>query len=160
MKIKAAWFVAICLLPLPLAAQAPTFMAMDQVPHRHLALHNDHVNVFQVEVSPQDSIVQHRHDQDTIAIGQQTDSSAYKCQPLLESGGTRVRHVRVLPRQSANLGELAGSGDACQVTVAPDAAAISSGPSKEKEPAKALQLGDFVWIDGGPGREYLNRGDK
>ncbi len=41
---------------------------MDQEPHHHLALHNDYVKVFKVEVSPGDSIILHRHDQDTIAI--------------------------------------------------------------------------------------------
>jgi quercetin dioxygenase-like cupin family protein len=41
---------------------------MDQEPHHHLALRNDYVKVFRVEVLPGDSIVLHRHDQDTIAI--------------------------------------------------------------------------------------------
>ena len=41
---------------------------MDQEPHHHLALHNDYVKVFKVQVSPGDSIVLHRHDQDTVAI--------------------------------------------------------------------------------------------
>jgi hypothetical protein len=41
---------------------------MDQEPHHHLALSNDFVKVFRVEVQPGDSIVLHRHDQDTIAI--------------------------------------------------------------------------------------------
>lgn len=36
--------------------------------HHHLALHNEYVKVFDVEVSPGDSIVLHSHDQDTIAI--------------------------------------------------------------------------------------------
>jgi uncharacterized Zn-binding protein involved in type VI secretion len=56
------------LLPLPLVAQAPDVITMDQEPHHHLTLHNDYVKVFKVEVSPGDSIVLHRHDQDTIAI--------------------------------------------------------------------------------------------
>jgi hypothetical protein len=41
---------------------------MDQEPHHHLALQNEYVKVFKVEVSPGDSIVLHRHDQDTVAI--------------------------------------------------------------------------------------------
>ena len=41
---------------------------MDHEPHHHLALHNDYVKVFKVEVSPGDSIVLHSHDQDTVAI--------------------------------------------------------------------------------------------
>jgi hypothetical protein len=36
--------------------------------HHHLALHNDYVKVFNVEVSPGDSIVLHSHDQGTVAI--------------------------------------------------------------------------------------------
>jgi len=68
MKMNAAWFAVMCLLVLPLAAQDPSVITMDQEPHHHLALHNDYVKVFNVEVSPGDSIVLHRHDQDTIAI--------------------------------------------------------------------------------------------
>jgi len=68
MKIRAALFAAMCLLVLPLAAQDASVITMDQEPHHHLALHNDYVKVFNVEVSPGDSIVLHRHDQDTIAI--------------------------------------------------------------------------------------------
>jgi hypothetical protein len=68
MKTLIAWFGAVCLLPLPLIAQAPDVITMDQEPHHHLSLHNDYVKVFKVEVSPGDSIVLHRHDQDTVAI--------------------------------------------------------------------------------------------
>jgi len=68
MKIKAAPFAVMCLLVLPLAAQDASVITMDQEPHHHLVLHNDYVKVFNVEVSPGDSIVLHRHDQDTIAI--------------------------------------------------------------------------------------------
>src|SRR5579863_6387847 len=68
MKIKIAWFAAMWLLPLPLVAQTPAVPTMDHEPHHHLALHNDYVKVFNVEVMPGDSIVLHSHDQDTIAI--------------------------------------------------------------------------------------------
>ena len=68
MKTKIKWFAAMWLLPLSLAAQAPAVITMDQEPHHHLALNNEYVKVFKVEVSPGDSIVLHRHDQDTIAI--------------------------------------------------------------------------------------------
>src|SRR5882672_10334025 len=68
MKTNAACLVAIWLLPLSLVAQTPDVITMDQEPHHHLALHNDYVKVFKVEVSPGGSIVLHRHDQDTIAI--------------------------------------------------------------------------------------------
>jgi uncharacterized Zn-binding protein involved in type VI secretion len=68
MKTKATWFAAVCLLPLPLVAQAPAVPTMDHEPHHHLALHNDFVKVFNVLVSPGDSIILHSHDQDTVAI--------------------------------------------------------------------------------------------
>ncbi len=68
MKTNAAWLAAMCLLPVPLFAQVPDVITMDQEPHHHLALHNDYVKVFDVRVSPGDSIILHRHDQDTIAI--------------------------------------------------------------------------------------------
>ena len=69
---------------------------MDHEPHYHLALHNDYVKVFKVEVASGDSIVLHSHDADTIAM-------AYASQPLLESNETRALLVRVLPHQSMNL---------------------------------------------------------
>jgi uncharacterized Zn-binding protein involved in type VI secretion len=68
MKTDRAWLAAMCLLPLPFFAQGPDVITMDQEPHHHLTTHNDYVKVFNVVVSPGDSIVLHRHDQDTIAI--------------------------------------------------------------------------------------------
>jgi quercetin dioxygenase-like cupin family protein len=68
MKTDRAWLAAMCLLPLPFFAQGPDVITMDQEPHHHLTTHNDSVKVFNVVVSPGDSIVLHRHDQDTIAI--------------------------------------------------------------------------------------------
>ena len=66
--IYAWWFALLCLLPLPIAAQAPGVITMDQEPHHHLSLQNDFVKIFKVEVAPGDSIILHRHDQDTVAI--------------------------------------------------------------------------------------------
>src|SRR5580692_12304562 len=61
--------LAVLLLPARLAfAQDPAVITMDQEPHHHLVLQNDYVKVFNVEVSPGDSIILHRHDQDTVAI--------------------------------------------------------------------------------------------
>ena len=68
MKTKIACLAALCFLPLLLVAQTPAIPTMDHEPHHHLALHNDYVKVFNVEVSPGDSIILHSHDQDTIAI--------------------------------------------------------------------------------------------
>ena len=234
MNIKVSWIAAISLLPLPFFAQAPAVPTMDHEPHHHLALHNDYVKVFNVEVSPGDSIILHSHDQDTIAIaigdqlvtvgipgkpdvhqknadaqvrlqrsgyihsthvdgdtpyhtvaielmhpqtnfhnvcavilpgqplncpeGSAKNSSSYSSQPLIESTETRVQLVRVHPHQFMNLAESPAGRDAPQVIVALDAASISSGASKEQE--KAMQPGDFVWIDGGHKRVYRNSGDK
>jgi quercetin dioxygenase-like cupin family protein len=68
MNAKCAMCSLLWILPLPLMAQAPSVITMDQEPHHHLALHNDYVKVFNVEVASGDSIVLHRHDQDTVAI--------------------------------------------------------------------------------------------
>src|ERR1700730_16825715 len=68
MKTRAAWFASLWLLPSALVAQTPAVPTMDHEPHHHLALHNDYVKVFNVEVAPGDSIILHSHDQDTIAI--------------------------------------------------------------------------------------------
>ncbi len=62
------WLAAIFLALTPLPAHDSSIITMDQEPHHHLALHNDFVKVFKVEVAPGDSIVLHRHDGDTVAI--------------------------------------------------------------------------------------------
>ena len=49
-------------------AQDVSVITMDQEPHHHLVLQNEFVKVFNVEVSPGDLIVLHRHDQNTVAI--------------------------------------------------------------------------------------------
>ena len=61
-------FVVLFLLAIPLGGQDANVITMDQEPHHHLTLQNDYVKIFKVEVSPGDSIVLHKHDQDTVAI--------------------------------------------------------------------------------------------
>jgi len=61
------WFVAACFCRSPLEASAPRHHH-EPGTHHHLALQNDFVKVFKVEVAPGDSIAMHRHDRDTIAI--------------------------------------------------------------------------------------------
>jgi hypothetical protein len=75
--------LALLILPIAVAAQAPDFISMDQEPHHHLSLKNDYVKVFKVEVNPGDSILMHRHDGDTvaIAIGDQMVSIGYPDKP-------------------------------------------------------------------------------
>jgi hypothetical protein len=68
MKINTGFFAALWFLPSFLAAQTTAIPTMDHEPHHHLALHNDYVKVFNVEVAPGDTIILHSHDQDTIAI--------------------------------------------------------------------------------------------
>jgi quercetin dioxygenase-like cupin family protein len=68
MKTMAAGCAVLWVLTMPIFAQTPSVITMDQEPHHHLTLQNDYVKVFKVEVAPGDSIVLHRHDQDTIAI--------------------------------------------------------------------------------------------
>ena len=67
-SIRSMWLIAFLILPVAVAQQAPAFILMDQEPHHHLALQNDYVKVFKVEVNPGDSIIMHRHDGDTVAI--------------------------------------------------------------------------------------------
>jgi hypothetical protein len=68
LKLFVIWIAAIALLPLSLIAQDSSVILMDQEPHHHLVLQNNLVKVFNVQVSPGDSIILHRHEQDTIAI--------------------------------------------------------------------------------------------
>src|SRR6266404_8642641 len=74
MKSKNAWLAVLLILPLPLAAQAPSIITMAEEPHHHLALHNDYVNVYNAEAAAGDSLLLHRHNKDAvaIAIGDQT----------------------------------------------------------------------------------------
>ncbi|HVS87794.1 MAG TPA: hypothetical protein VHF01_06190 [Candidatus Acidoferrum sp.] len=68
MKAKQAFFVMMCCLPLVVAAQAPDVIPLASEPHHHLALHNEYVNVYRVEVAPHDSVLLHRHDADAISV--------------------------------------------------------------------------------------------
>ena len=91
---------------------------MDHEPHHHLILHNDSVKVFNLLVSPRDSIILHSHDQDTIAIAigdplvtvgvpakEQTlepgalvwlDRAVWRDRPYAASTGTRATESRGL----------------------------------------------------------------
>jgi len=101
MKTYSAWFTGLCLAALPLMAKSARVITMDEEPHHHLALHNEYVKLFKVEVSPGNSILLYRHDQDTIAIaiGEQLVTVAIPGKPdmrqknadaqvRLERGGT------------------------------------------------------------------------
>jgi hypothetical protein len=49
-------------------AQEPEVLALASEPHHHLALHNEYVNVYRVEVQPGDAVRLHRHDTDAISL--------------------------------------------------------------------------------------------
>src|SRR5258708_21320694 len=53
---------------LAIAAEAPTVIPLASEPHHRLALHNEYVNVYQVQVRPHDSVLLHRHDFDAISV--------------------------------------------------------------------------------------------
>jgi hypothetical protein len=54
--------------PLTFAAEEVTAIPLESEPHHHLSLHNEYVNVYQVQVAPRDSVLLHRHDFDAISI--------------------------------------------------------------------------------------------
>ena len=50
------------------AAGDSKVIPLSSEPHHHLALHNDYVNLYQVQVKPHDSVLLHRHDYDAISV--------------------------------------------------------------------------------------------
>ena len=68
MKAIVGLFLLTCCFSLAIAAEAPTVIPLASEPHHHLALHNEYVNVYQVEVAPHDSVLLHRHDFDAISV--------------------------------------------------------------------------------------------
>jgi quercetin dioxygenase-like cupin family protein len=65
---RAIFAMAMLLLPTALAAQTVPVITMDHEPHHHLALRNDMVEVFEVNLAPHDAFLMHRHDQDDVAV--------------------------------------------------------------------------------------------
>lgn len=51
-----------------IAAQTNRVIPLSSEPHHRLALHNEYVNVYKVEVAAHDSVLLHRHDFDAISI--------------------------------------------------------------------------------------------
>ena len=60
--------LTMCCLPSAIFAQLPTVIPLASEPHHHLALHNEYVNVYEVQVAPHDSVQLHRHEFDAISI--------------------------------------------------------------------------------------------
>ena len=48
--------------------QEPAVLPLEAEPHHHLALKNEYVKVYQVEVAPGDAVKLHRHDTDAISL--------------------------------------------------------------------------------------------
>jgi hypothetical protein len=60
--------VSACLVAMRAWGQEPAVLALEAEPHHHLALKNEYVKVYQVEVAPHDSVKLHRHDTDAISL--------------------------------------------------------------------------------------------
>ncbi len=57
-----------CRFSFAMTVENPTVIPLASEPHHHLALHNEYVNVYQVEVAPHDSVLLHRHDFDAVSV--------------------------------------------------------------------------------------------
>ena len=68
MQPKSVFFILTLVFSVAVAAQGPAVLPLSSEPHHHLALHNEYVNVYHVEVKPQDSVLLHRHDVDAISV--------------------------------------------------------------------------------------------
>jgi quercetin dioxygenase-like cupin family protein len=67
-KANLALLLTMCCLPLAISAQTSPVIPLASEPHHHLALHNEYVNVYEVEVAPRGSVQLHRHEFDAISI--------------------------------------------------------------------------------------------
>jgi hypothetical protein len=56
------------LLGATVCGQEPAVLRLEAEPHHHLALKNEYVKVYQVEVAPHDAVKLHRHDTDAISL--------------------------------------------------------------------------------------------
>jgi quercetin dioxygenase-like cupin family protein len=60
--------VSACFGGIRAGAQEPAVLPLEAEPHHHLALKNEYVKVYQVEVAPHDAVKLHRHDTDAISL--------------------------------------------------------------------------------------------
>jgi hypothetical protein len=58
----------VCFSLSPARAQTPAVIPLSSEPHHHLALHNEYLNLYQVEVAPHDTVILHRHDFDAVSV--------------------------------------------------------------------------------------------
>jgi quercetin dioxygenase-like cupin family protein len=88
-------FLALALAVVTVFAQATPEVEITAEPHHHVALENQYVRVFQVEVAPHDATLMHIHHHDyvTIALGAADVSNEVKGKPpapvKLQDGETR-----------------------------------------------------------------------
>jgi quercetin dioxygenase-like cupin family protein len=69
--VKANWtlvLVTACWGTIGAWGQEPEVLQLEAEPHHHLALKNEYVKVYQVEVAPRDTVKLHRHDTDAISL--------------------------------------------------------------------------------------------
>ena len=90
-------FAALVLCSVALVAQNTSEVEITAEPHHHLALENQYVRVFQVEVAPHDATLMHihRHDYVCVVLSAANISNEVKGQPpaalKLQAGETRFR---------------------------------------------------------------------
>jgi quercetin dioxygenase-like cupin family protein len=67
---RAFWTLSLAtgFLGAAVSGQEPEALPLDAEPHHHLALKNEYVKVYQVEVAPHDAVKLHRHDTDAISL--------------------------------------------------------------------------------------------
>ena len=68
MKRNHVFFVALAVICVSFSARTQDAIPLSSEPHHHLALHNAYVNIYQVDVAPNDTVLLHRHDHDVLAI--------------------------------------------------------------------------------------------
>jgi quercetin dioxygenase-like cupin family protein len=66
--MKATGIFLAFLWSIPLLAQAPAVITMDEEPHHHLVFKNDVVKMFVLDLQPRDSFLMHSHDHDDVSI--------------------------------------------------------------------------------------------
>jgi quercetin dioxygenase-like cupin family protein len=67
-QVRNLLFALLWILPLPLVAQAPSAVLLDEEPHHHLSFENGFVKVHEVALPPHDAYKLHRHVVDEIAV--------------------------------------------------------------------------------------------
>jgi quercetin dioxygenase-like cupin family protein len=95
--MKRRLFAALVCCAITLAAQSTSEVEITAEPRHHLALENQYVRVFQVEVAPHDATLMHIHHHDYVyvSLGAADISNEVKGQPpaevKLQTGETRFR---------------------------------------------------------------------